>query len=54
MNQYLFTYYTENNSKIITRIEAKNIALAIRAFLMRDEAIGFNDAVAFQVRRVVS
>ena len=54
MNSYLFTYFTENNSKIILRIEATNIAAAIRIFLLRDEAIGFNDAVAFQVRKVVS
>lgn len=54
MNQYLFTYFTENGSKIITNIEAKNIVLAIRAFLLRDEAIGLYDAVAFKVKKVVS
>ena len=54
MNQYLFTYYTELGSKIILNIEALDIATAIRIFLLRDEAIGFKDAVSFQVRKVVS
>jgi len=53
MNEYLFTYWN-GISKAMLIIEASTLALALNKFMLEKISVGLNEAISFQVKKVVS